>query len=118
MQDETSQLVDELDELLEAERSALLAGRIDRIARLVDRKADLIVRLSDIDFADTEKLAGIQRKVLRNQDLLGQAAAGIRKVATRLSALRQVRSSLDTYDERGMRRRVDMDAETSFEKRA
>ena len=54
----------------------------------------------------------------RNQQLLEQALLGIRSVAQKLSDLRQARKSLDTYDNRGRKNRIEADPDSSVEKRA
>lgn len=111
-------VIDELDDLLEAERAALLVGDLEKVSRLYERKAGLIDRLATLEHREADALKALNGKVVRNQELLDQAAAGIRKVARRLGAMRQVRTSLDTYDERGTRKSVDLGVDTSFEKRA
>ncbi|MCV3269901.1 flagellar protein FlgN [Roseobacter sinensis] len=116
--EEFEDVVDALDDLLEAERAALLAGDLDEVGRLLERKEGLIERFATLDDADRDALAGLQTKLKRNQALLDQALEGIRSVSRRLAALRRVRSSLETYDDKGERRSIDIALDGSVEKRA
>ncbi|MGZ2259736.1 flagellar biosynthesis protein FlgN [Roseobacter sp. A03A-229] len=116
--EEFEDVIDALDDLLDAERAALLAGDLDEVARLLERKEALIERFATLEDADRAPLADLQVKVKRNQALLDQALEGIRSVSRRLAALRRVRSSLETYDEKGERRKIDMSPDGSVEKRA
>ncbi len=111
-------VIDALDDLLEAERTALLAGDLDEVARLLERKETLIESFATLDEVDRAPLADLQEKVKRNQALLDQALEGIRSVSRRLAALRRVRTSLETYDEKGERQKIDMSQDKSVEKRA
>ncbi|MDW3223549.1 MAG: flagellar biosynthesis protein FlgN [Paracoccaceae bacterium] len=111
-------VIDALDDVLEAERDALLIGNLDEVGRLLERKETLIDDLSRLEFSSPEPLEGLNSKVIRNQALLDQALAGIRTVARRLAAMRRVRSSLDTYDENGTRHTIDITPDGVVEKRA
>lgn len=111
-------VIDALDDVLDAERAALLEGNLDEVGRLLERKESLIDELSQMEMATREPLEGLSSKVERNQALLDQALEGIRSVAQRLAAMRRVRSSLDTYDEKGARRTIDVTPDGVVEKRA
>lgn len=111
-------IADELDDLLEAERSALLSGDLDQIGRLLNKKENLVERFSSSDTVDKENLALVAGKLKRNQDLLDQALGGIRSVAKRLAALKRVRQSLDTYNSRGEKKSVDLATRATVEKRS
>ncbi|MCR9127615.1 MAG: flagellar export chaperone FlgN [Rhodobacteraceae bacterium] len=119
MTDDTPQdLIDMLDDLLDEERSALVAGDLERIGRIVARKESLVDALNRIDAMQAQDIAGLQEKFRRNQSLLNEALAGIRAVSQRMTALRRVRASLDTYDSNG-RRQSFADAQIpSVERRA
>lgn len=110
--------IDELDDLLDAERRALLAGNLDEIARLHHRKEQLIDELNSQASADQENLASLNTKLQRNQVLLNTALDGIRSVARRLAAIRRVTQSLETYDQSGRKRSVETRIDRSLEKRA
>jgi len=111
-------MMDELDDLLDTERTALLKGDLDEVARLFEAKSGLIDALSALDAADDHDRTRLQAKLERNQDLLASAAEGVRSVARRLATIRRVRQSLDTYDARGQRTTVDMQQSGTLEKRA
>lgn len=110
--------IDSLDDLLDEERLALLGGNLDLIGRMVARKESLIDVLNDYGKADKEVLSTLNDKVLRNQNLLGSALEGIQSVADRLAAMRRIKISLDTYDSRGNRKKIEMTLKGSVEKRA
>ena len=110
--------VDFLDDLLEEERLALLDGNLDLIGRMFDRKESLIEALNDHDTPDIKALSDLNIKVVRNQALLGSALEGIQSVADRLATMRRIKSSLDTYDAQGRRKKIDMPLKGSVEKRA
>ena len=111
-------IMEDLDDLLEAERAALLSGNLDKIGRLLARKESLIEELSVLEEYEASALKEMTAKIKRNQDLLDHALEGIRRVAQRLAVLRRVRSSLDTYDASGARLTIDVQTEGSIEKRA
>ncbi|WP_299372669.1 flagellar biosynthesis protein FlgN [uncultured Tateyamaria sp.] len=118
MSEAIGDIIDSLDDLLEAERTALLRGDLDDVTRLHDRKERLIDALNKADALDRAALAPLKDKVERNQDLLNSALEGVRSVARRLAAIRRVRKSLETYDAKGEKRTVEIRSETSVEKRA
>ena len=118
MHDDRQTLIDQLDALLEAERTALLAGDLDKIGTLLERKEALIDAFNTLEPERTDGLEGLQRKVVRNQALLDGALEGIRKVAARMAEMRRVRTSLDTYDQAGRKRTIDGTAPRRIEKRA
>ncbi|RKT32375.1 FlgN protein [Roseovarius halotolerans] len=117
-QDEMQKLIDRLDKLLETERTALLAGDLEAIGALLAQKEQLIDRFNALEGAREPDLAGLQGKVERNQVLLDGALEGIRRVANRMAAIRQVRRSLATYDETGKRHTIDGTVLRKVEKRA
>lgn len=107
-----------LDDILEEERAALLAGNLDDMFEIVKQKESLLDSFSELQGVDGQEVTDLTNKMHRNQELLDHALQGIRVVSGRLSALRRVRTSLDTYDARGTRNTIDVDKETSVEKRA
>ncbi|WP_187430688.1 hypothetical protein ROLI_000680 [Roseobacter fucihabitans] len=116
--EEFQDVIDALDDVLESERTALLEGNLDEVGRLLERKEQLIDTLSNLEMASLAPLEDLNSKVKRNQALLDHALEGIRTVARRLAAMRRVRSSLDTYDEKGARQTIDITPEGVLEKRA
>lgn len=118
MRDELCVPFEELDELLDTEKTALLNGNLDQVSRLFDRKSRLVDELNDVHPANSEDFTNLRKKLERNQNLLRSAADGVRSVAHRLSAVRRVRDSLETYDARGRRTTVDLKPSSKMEKRA
>ncbi|MGR3312627.1 flagellar export chaperone FlgN [Roseovarius indicus] len=119
MEPETAkEILQALDDLLEHERSALLTGDLDQMAVLLDRKTVLIDALNAVEPEHQPDLDEIRGKVRRNQTLLDGALQGIRQVAGRMAALRQLRHSFDTYDESGRRHTIEGAVTRQVEKRA
>lgn len=119
MSDLTPQnLIDDLDTLLDEERLALLSGDLDQIAQIAAQKEDLIDALNSLSPAGQDALKDLQAKVARNQVLLDGALQGIRKVASRLAALRKIRRSLETYDAKGQKQTIQGEVDRRMEKRA
>lgn len=111
-------IMDRLDALLEEERQAVLAGALDDIAGLAEEKERLIGALNAAAPDRQKALRGLHDKVARNQTLLDATLAGLRKVTARLAAVREVRRSLETYDENGRKSTIDGTATHRVEKRA
>lgn len=116
--DSSQILIDQLDDLLDAERTALLAGDLDQIARLLEEKDNLIDHLNALELKDKEPMAGVQEKLLRNQALLDGALQGIRRASARMAAMRRARKCLETYDEDGRKHAIEGQVLRSVEKRA
>ena len=115
---EAPELMDDLDDLLEAERKALLCGDLQKLTGLFKRKEALVDALNAIEHLEGDELRLLDVKIKRNQELLNAALEGIRKVAKRMAAFRRVRASLETYDATGAKKIIDIDPGTSLEKRA
>lgn len=107
-----------LGSLLEEERKALLSGDFERVAILLPAKETLIEEVSREGSAEPSSLRSLSDKVTHNQRLLTGAADGIRTVTERLTALRRVRDSLETYGADGKRRNIGTDSPRSVERRA
>ncbi len=118
MAETKEQTIGALDALLEREREALLAGDLDQIVAQLEEKQALIEALNTLPEAGRAGLEALQGKVLRNQALLDSALEGIRSVAARMSALHQIRRSLDTYDESGRKTTIEGLRKRTMEKRA
>ena len=107
-----------LDSLLEQERAFLLEGDLEGLGTLMPAKEKLVnLFLNDVQ-KNRDQIRPLEGKLQRNQLLLDGALDGIRSVAARLAALRQVRSALETYDARGQKNSVEMEPRPNFEKRA
>ncbi|WP_372835712.1 flagellar protein FlgN [Puniceibacterium confluentis] len=107
-----------LDRLLDEERTALLAGELSRIEGIIHRKSALIDALAESSIDDFAAVSALQVKLRRNQTLFDQALAGIRTVASRLSSLRQLRKTLETYDHHGRKSALLIADNTKLERRA
>ena len=107
-----------LDDLLDRERSALLEGDLEAVSRSLREKERLIDALNGIRPAEGDLLGAIREKVQRNQVLLDGALDGIRAVADRMSALRRIRETLETYDQSGHRTVIEGLRKGRVEKRA
>ncbi len=107
-----------LNDLLETERKALIAGDLDAISSMIEEKGDLIETLHDLDPLARPSLEELQDKIVRNQALLDSALQGIRKVASRIAALRKARKALETYDARGHIRTIEGEVVRIIERRA
>ena len=116
-------IIDELDQLLDQERSALLIGDLEQIGRLMELKEQLIDRINNMNATKKqalghETLSQMQNKVTRNQALLQGAMEGIRAVADRMAGLRRVREGLETYDRSGQKTQYDTGEKRTVERRA
>ena len=111
-------LIESLDDVLEAERSALIKGKLDLLTSMADRKEALIEALNCAEVDDDTQLKLLDVKVKRNQELLNNALEGIRKVTRRMAAFRRVQASLETYDKNGDKCIVEVAPKTSVERRA
>jgi len=112
------QLIDELDQILDRERSALMAGDLGKMEELLAKKEKAISKLNSVTELERESLAQVQSKVSRNQQLLDSAMDGIRSVAARMAELRRIRRGLDVYDQTGQRNRYGTRGASRLEKRA
>jgi len=117
-QNETQDVINQLDNILEQERIALLNGDLETIAQLLEQKEPLIDRLNALDGPGVNDLALLQGKVDRNQALLDGALQGIRRVASRMAAFRKIRRTLETYDESGQKRTIQGEVDHKVERRA
>jgi len=95
-------LVDELDALLEKERAAILAGDLKGMGR-ISRNKEKLLNSYELIAPNMESLEYLRKKVTRNQTLLAAAIRGVRAVTTRLGALQNGQSKLNTYNKAGKR---------------
>lgn len=116
--DTPQDIIDALDGLLETERQLLLEGDLEGLQGLLTRKEDLIDAMNDMVPKQEAVLSELHEKVVRNQALLSSALAGIRAVAERVSNQRQMRKSLETYDESGRKKTYQTSSKSTVEKRA
>ena len=79
-------IIDELEDLLDRERTMLRSGAVQELSRLADQKVRLMKGLSAA--AEQSSLTRLREKAARNARMLDAAGKGIRSVANRISALR------------------------------
>lgn len=108
----------DLNDLLESERDALLKGDLERLGPMLETKETLIGQVAAMAPVGRDEIGSLDRKVRRNQLLLDGALEGIRAVATRLAAVHQTAASLSTYGSDGRKMVIDVQKESSVEKRA
>ena len=111
-------LLSDLDDMLERERAALLAGDLEGLSRILREKERVIDALNQGLPDDSGSLGTLKAKANRNQVLLDRAVEGIRVVADRVSALRRVRETLETYDQSGRKTTLESLHKGRVEKRA
>ncbi|UWR26301.1 hypothetical protein K3757_17950 [Sulfitobacter sp. S223] len=116
----TREVVDftKLDALLEQERALLLEGDLEGLGTLLPLKEKMVDLLLSDETSNRAKIKPLEGKLHRNQLLLDGALEGIQTVANRLAALREVRSSLETYDALGRKNSVPTPTAPKVEKRA
>ncbi|MDO6726949.1 flagellar biosynthesis protein FlgN [Cognatishimia sp. 1_MG-2023] len=118
MENNASDLIEQLDDLLEREREHLLTGNLPKFTELLDEKEQLLEQIGELGQADFPDLQHVQNRMNYNQSLLESAMLGIRAAAERLQTLRSIRRGLDTYDSQGQRRTLPNNTCGSFERRA
>lgn len=113
-----SDLVGDIDALMDEERKILKSGELHRLPNLLERKEALFEKFKDHEGATDSELQALREKSMRNQPLLEGAMKAVRAVGDRMKDLTRVRDSLETYDQRGQRYAVNMTSGSTFEKRA
>ncbi|MCX7565795.1 hypothetical protein OS189_05525 [Sulfitobacter sp. F26169L] len=110
--------LEQLDFLLERERSLLLKGDLTGLGTLLEAKEEMVEMLLKDTETQAEKIIPLEGKLRRNQLLLNGALHGVRSVAKRLAALRQVQTTLETYDAQGRKQDILADTKPKLEKRS
>jgi len=121
----TMEAIAELERLLDAERRILIAGEFSRLESLATKKQAAVDGLPGKTAAigaigragGRAALERIHHKATRNEALLRAAMDGVRAVTSRMDAVRQVRTGLNTYDDQGRRANL-LQRRTTVEKRA
>jgi len=116
--DTAQDIIDRMDQLLDEERRALLDGDLEAVGTLMERKGAMIDALNALDPGATNRAQSLKSKAQRNQALLDGALEGMRLVTGRLTALRRIRRTLETYDRSGQKTSVSDVIEHKVEKRA
>jgi len=113
-----SDLINQIETILEKEYNALINGELEALVKLLEQKKSLIETLSATPLRAEGNIKTLQTKAIRNQAMLESATRGIKTVANRLSTLQKVRRSLDTYDAHGQRQTIQGTTKATLEKRA
>ena len=116
--DSVKPLLNALSDLLDHERKSLLAGDLDAISRSLHEKERLIAGLNDKGMERGHELSRLREKLSGNQVLLDGALEGIRAAAERISTMRRIRFTLETYDKSGRKMTIEATRATQVEKRA
>lgn len=116
--DAEHRIVRRLAALLEAERTSLLRGDLAGISALVAEKEDLVDSLNGMAGVQPRDLEMLHAGLIRNQALLDGALQGLRNVAARLAAFRQVRRAMETYDREGNKKTIAGEVTRQVERRA
>lgn len=98
-------LVDALEELLDAERDLVLAGEILKLEHLAGQKESLLAHLAGAR-PDSASLTRIRQDLDRNARILTAAGQGIRHALERVRDLADP-APLATYDGHGRRSEIE-----------
>ena len=109
-------MIEQIDALLEDERTALLSGELAALEGIAERKEALAGELAQTRPHGGD-LAALRRKAERNAELLQAATKGLRSVMRRVSEIRSANGPLKTYGQDGFAQTLG-GAGGSFEKRA
>lgn len=103
MNDDTIiETLDDLQQTLEAERSALLDGRFEDLSDTATRKEQLLDALSSGDLNDMQdELQNLRQKLAENERLLSAAQMGFSQANKRLTDIREAIGQLKTYNGAG-----------------
>jgi hypothetical protein len=104
--DADRQLIRDAETLLEREHACLLRGDLAALAGLAEEKEAHLARLRKVGAPESAIFAALRERAARNERLLDAAMQGIRRVSARLSAYRQVRRSIETYDPQGRKETI------------
>ena len=110
-------ILDQLNGLLDEERSALLTGDFERIAELLKKK-EFLLDMASTDLHRTNVDVPIIIKLRRNLSLYDEALAGLRAVADRIGATSKIRAELRFYGQDGHTISIKTRVQKALEKRA
>lgn len=103
-------LLDQLDGMLERERRAALDGDVEALPALLAEKERLLTALEASGPAPEARIDRARARIARNRALLDGALDGMRTAIRAISARRQARQALNTYDISGTRTAIGQDA--------
>lgn len=100
MRNNTLNITDALEDLLDKERTAILNGSLENMGRIAVEK-EQILDGNDLTAPNQRVLDRLRRKAARNQQLLTAAIRGVRAVSSRLDILRNGPREMNTYNREG-----------------
>lgn len=102
MASEVSRLLDEIADLLEAERRQIRTAEFSGLGRIAARKTDLVARLEAIGGPlPARRMARIGAASRDNLRFLDAALMGLKAAQARIDAIRGAARGLSLYDDRG-----------------
>ncbi|MFD1342197.1 hypothetical protein [Litorisediminicola beolgyonensis] len=107
--------MDDIRDLLDAERTALTSGDFEEIERLSQIKAHFFEASANFP-TDPGELEQINRMLRRNQELFRAALDGIQAAVDRMALLKDVR--IETYLGDGQKRRISEKRSSRLERHA
>lgn len=107
-----------LTDLLNQEHKALLEGDLDQVTKLFATKEALFDQICVDPPNDIGEMRKLEKKIKRNHLLLDGALEGIRRVADRMTALKRVQTSIDTYGADGCKQKILLKPTSTIERRA
>jgi hypothetical protein len=108
--------IEEIEALLDDERTALLSGDLAALGDIAARKEALAAGLSATPL-DGDTLKALRRKAERNAELIEAAMKGVRSVTRRVAEIRRANGPLKTYGQDGSQQTLGP-GNGSFERRA
>lgn len=108
----------QFEDLLDWERESLVQGDLEAVMRILSEKERMMTSLTNIDPDHKKHFEALLLKAERNQQLLNSALEGIRVVMERISVLRKIRTTLETYDQNGQKKTIGSMMRQQVEKRA
>lgn len=100
MHNNTLDITDALEDLLDKERAAILSGSLESMGRIAVEK-ERILDGNNLTAPNQGVLNKLRRKAARNQQLLSAAIRGVRAVSSRLDILRNGPGEMNTYNHKG-----------------
>lgn len=102
MHNNTLDITDALEDLLDKERTAILSGALERMGRIAAEK-ERILDGNNLTAPNQRVLDKLRQKAARNQQLLAAAIRGVRTVSSRLDVLLNGPGDMNTYNQKGQR---------------
>ena len=113
-----SKVIQQVEDVLVAERALLITGDFKALERLEADKEKVIAAIRPMSERDLQELSHLRGLAEHNQQLFKQALKGIQDVADRLESIRKIGETIDTYDQTGRRISVETQQSKALEKRA